>query len=93
MGRRLGARLIDGLILSVIYIAFLSRASRLYQRHAGLRPERANYYSCVTSQGNFASAFGAVFGALMICGLLYEWLMIGLVGATLGKMAVGPPRG
>ncbi|MEU6255929.1 RDD family protein [Streptomyces sp. NPDC047043] len=91
MGRRFGARVIDGLILGVIYgvLAFAGIAGAMNSVN-DCDPNAADYTTCVNNAGSdFAAKFGAIFGALAILSLLYEWLMTGLVGATLGKMAVG----
>ncbi|MFF4251203.1 RDD family protein [Streptomyces sp. NPDC001663] len=91
MGRRFGARVIDGLILGVIYgvLAFAGIAGAVNSVN-DCDPNAADYTTCVNNaSSDFAAKFGAIFGALAILSLLYEWLMTGLVGATLGKMAVG----
>ncbi|GAA2241666.1 hypothetical protein GCM10010145_04650 [Streptomyces ruber] len=91
MGRRFGARVIDSLIIGVIYsvFAFAGIAGSL-STVSDCDPYAADYEACVNdASGSFVSAFGAIFGVLAICSLLYEWLMVGLVGATLGKLAVG----
>ena len=91
MGRRFGARVIDGLILGVIYgvLAFAGIAGAVNSVN-DCDPNAADYTTCVNNaSSDFAAKFGAIFGALAIHSLLYEWLMTGLVGATLGKMAVG----
>ncbi|KOG34067.1 RDD family protein [Streptomyces resistomycificus] len=91
MGRRLGARLIDMVILSVIYIGFsFAGIAGSIGAAQDCDPNAADYESCINdASGSIAASMGAVFGALAIAGLLYEWLMTGLAGATLGKMAVG----
>ncbi|MCW7947131.1 RDD family protein [Streptomyces hygroscopicus] len=91
MGRRFGARLIDGVILSVVYLvlSFAGIAGSISQAK-NCDPNAADYQTCINNaSGGMVAAIGAVFGALAIIGLLYEWLMVGLVGATLGKMTVG----
>ncbi|MCZ9339531.1 RDD family protein, partial [Streptomyces sp. TRM76130] len=53
-------------------------------------PASVTYESCVNDAGSdFAASFGVIFGIFMLIGVLYEWLMTGLVGATLGKLCVG----
>ncbi|MEV0737190.1 RDD family protein [Streptomyces sp. NPDC050549] len=91
MGRRFGARLIDGVILFVIYFVLsLAGVAGSISAIKDCDPNASDYQSCVDdAASHMVGAIGAVIGALMICSLLYEWLMIGLVGATLGKMAVG----
>jgi len=85
MGKRLGARLIDSVIGSVIVygLGFLliGGAASTVQ---------------TDETGQVTSGLGTLFGALIIWGLvafafglLYELIMIALKGATLGKMALG----
>jgi uncharacterized RDD family membrane protein YckC len=91
MGRRLGARLIDTVILSVIYMVFaFAGIAGSVGAAQDCDPNSADYNSCINdASGSIVASMGAVFGILAIAGLLYEWLMTGLAGATLGKMAVG----
>ncbi|WP_055493260.1 RDD family protein [Streptomyces sp. TP-A0356] len=91
MGRRLGARLIDGVVLSVVYLVLsVAGVAGSVGAAKNCDPNAADYQTCINNaSGNIVAAAGAVVGALAVCGLLYEWLMVGLVGATLGKMAVG----
>ncbi|MER6531616.1 RDD family protein [Streptomyces sp. NPDC001508] len=91
MGRRFGARVIDSVILSIIYFVFAAiGVAGSLSSAKDCDPNAADYNSCINSAGSdFAASFGAVVGVLAIAGLLYEWLMTGLVGATLGKLAVG----
>ncbi|NED15347.1 RDD family protein [Streptomyces sp. SID9124] len=95
MGRRLGARCLDGLIIGVIYtiFSFIGLAGAL-----GLAkstddcgsPMDAGYDKCVNdaSMGFIATMFGML-AILVLITLLYEWLMISLMGATLGKKILG----
>ncbi|WP_434595365.1 RDD family protein [Streptomyces sp. A5-4] len=95
MGRRLGARAIDGVAIFVVYLIFsaIGLAGAMGAADdidaCGLAGS-PGYDQCVTdaSAGIIATAFGAIliFGLIT---LLYEWLMIAFVGATLGKMALG----
>jgi uncharacterized RDD family membrane protein YckC len=91
MARRLGARLLDGLILMVIYFVLsFAGVAGSFSAFSKCDPNAADYNSCVDdAAGHLVATVGAIIGVLTICSLLYEWLMIGLVGATLGKMAVG----
>ncbi|MFB7457225.1 RDD family protein [Streptomyces sp. NPDC056188] len=91
MGRRFGARLIDGVIFGVIYgILIAAGASSFVGAAKDCDPNAADYSTCINNaSSDFTSKFGAVFGTMMIITLLYEWLMVGLLGRTLGKMAVG----
>ncbi|ALV34015.1 RDD family protein [Streptomyces sp. CdTB01] len=91
MGRRFGARVIDWLILGAVYsvLSFAGIAGAMNSVN-DCDPNSADYSTCVDNAGSdFAGKFFVVFGALAVLGLLYEWMMIGLLGATLGKMAVG----
>ncbi|PZG85018.1 RDD family protein, partial [Streptomyces sp. NTH33] len=91
MGRRLGARLIDGCIYFFVYIiiAFAGAAGSV-SAFQDCDPNAADYDTCMNNAGSdFVAKFGAMIGFLVLIGLLYEWLMVGLVGRTLGKMAVG----
>ncbi|MFE7975327.1 RDD family protein [Streptomyces shenzhenensis] len=91
MGRRFGARVIDFVILFIIYIIFAAvGVAGSLGAVKDCDPNAADYNTCINNAGSdFMSGFGAVIGVLAIAGLLYEWLMTGLVGATLGKLAVG----
>ncbi|MEV6163721.1 RDD family protein [Streptomyces sp. NPDC052052] len=91
MGRRLGARAIDsaviGVILSIIMGIGLAGAVGIAQ---DCDVNAADYNACVddASTGFIAVMFTWI---AVIAGfsLLYEWLMISFVGATVGKLAVG----
>jgi uncharacterized RDD family membrane protein YckC len=91
MGRRFGARLIDGLIIGVVYIVLtFAGIAGAANSVKDCDPNAADYNTCINNAGSdFVAKFTAVIGILAIIGLLYEWLMVGLVGRTLGKMAVG----
>ncbi|MFI6662672.1 RDD family protein [Streptomyces sp. NPDC050523] len=91
MGRRLGARLIDAVIFAVVYgILGVAGVAGALGSTKECRPNTANYSTCVGNAGSsFMFTFGAVAGFLVLVGLLYEWLMVGMTGRTLGKMAVG----
>ncbi|MDJ0464040.1 RDD family protein [Streptomyces sp. H27-C3] len=89
MGRRFGARCLDGLVIGVIYGIF-SAIGLAGAMGAAKSAEDCTTQSCVdeASAGIIATMFGMilVFGLIT---LLYEWLMIAFVGATLGKMVLG----
>ncbi|RSS50068.1 RDD family protein [Streptomyces sp. WAC07061] len=104
MGRRFGARLIDGLIIGVLYFILSSvvfagafGAASDIKDCSGIDPLSPEYSTCLneaSAQAGEAAGgiFAAFFGGLLILGLatlLYEWLMIAFVGATVGKMALG----
>jgi uncharacterized RDD family membrane protein YckC len=91
MGRRFGARLIDGAIYGVVYtVLAIGGIAGAVDSAKNCDPNAADYQTCLNNAGSdFFAKFGAVVGVLAVIGLLYEWLMVGLVGRTLGKMAVG----
>jgi len=93
MGRRLGARFIDGAIIGAIYAVFLFAGVLGSVNSAkDCDPNAATevYNACVQDATNgFASKIGPVFALLGLLSFVYEWLMVGLKGATLGKLAVG----
>ncbi|MFB6502311.1 MULTISPECIES: RDD family protein [unclassified Streptomyces] len=95
MGRRFGARLLDGLIIGVLYgiltavgvAGALGLAESAEDCGSALDP---GYQSCVNEASG--SIIVTMLGMIALFGLitlLYEWLMIALAGATLGKMALG----
>lgn len=91
MGRRFGARVIDGLIIGVVYIVLtFAGIAGAANSVKNCDPNAADYNTCINNaSAGFVTKFGAVFGIIIVASLLYEVLMIGLLGATLGKMAVG----
>lgn len=91
MGRRFGARVIDGVAFGIIYtvLAIVGVAGAIGAAE-DCDPGSVDYNSCMDDAGtSMMGSIGAVFGALAVVGLLYEWLMTALVGGTLGKLAVG----
>ncbi|MFE5713509.1 RDD family protein [Streptomyces sp. NPDC056501] len=100
MGLRFAARLIDAVaigalvwILSFIGAAGVVGAAETVEDCTKLDVTSQAYSDCVNEQaaavgGILAAFFGFLF-LLFIATMLYEWLMISFVGATLGKMAVG----
>ncbi|UQX02621.1 RDD family protein [Streptomyces sp. RerS4] len=99
MGRRFGARVIDALAISVLVwiLMAIGLAGSLglaeSMEDCGTDYSSAAYQTCVNEQAEAAGGMiAALFGTLALIGiatLLYEWLMISFVGATLGKMALG----
>ncbi|AJF66885.1 RDD family protein [Streptomyces vietnamensis] len=100
MGLRFGARLIDGVAIAIVYwilsaigLAGVVGASKSVDDCTGLDPMSSAYQTCLNDQaeavgGMFAALIG-VFFLLFLATMLYEWLMVAFVGATLGKMALG----
>ncbi|CAM5259109.1 hypothetical protein GCM10010329_05250 [Streptomyces spiroverticillatus] len=100
MGRRLGARLLDGVaygilyaVASVIGLAGLVGASESVRDCSGIDPMSPDYSQCVNEAGAAAggiiAGFFAALALLALLALLYEWLMVSIWGATLGKMVLG----
>ncbi|MER5635252.1 RDD family protein [Streptomyces nitrosporeus] len=95
MGRRLGARLIDGVIICVVYAILsgiglagaLGLAETAEECGSTLDP---GYNACIedASAGFLVTMLG-IFALFALITLLYEWLMISFLGATVGKMALG----
>ncbi|MFZ3559378.1 MULTISPECIES: RDD family protein [unclassified Streptomyces] len=91
MGRRLGARAIDGALIGVIYfIVSLAGIAGSASSVSDCDPYASDYQSCVNdASSNVIVAMLAVLGVLAAIIFLYEAIMISTVGATLGKLAVG----
>ncbi|MGW1881053.1 RDD family protein [Streptomyces sp. NPDC001970] len=101
MGRRLGARLIDWVAISIIVWIFaaigLAGAFGVAENAAndcsGMDPLSPAYEACINDAAEAAGGMIAgLFGIIALVGIatmLYEWLMISFVGATVGKMALG----
>ncbi|MFM9447115.1 RDD family protein [Streptomyces acidiscabies] len=93
MGRRLGARCIDGAIIFVVYLAFAIAGvagSLSSVNDCDPNASSAVYEACVNdAAGDLVGRFSVIVVLLMIVNFVYEWLMVGLKGATLGKLAVG----
>lgn len=100
MGQRFLARLLDGLVATIVLAIamFAGLAGAMGIAHkvkscTGYEYGSAAYNQCLhdqtaASSGALATALGFM-AAFAIFALLYEWLMISFVGATLGKMALG----
>ncbi|MDI3419774.1 RDD family protein [Streptomyces luteolus] len=94
MGMRFAARLIDGVIIGLLYLIFMlagvfgamGLVSDAEDCGSYMDP---GYDACVNeaASGIVAVWFGAI-AALVLVTLLYEWLMVAFAGATLGKMAL-----
>jgi uncharacterized RDD family membrane protein YckC len=86
MGKRAGARIVDSLITSVI----------VYGLGFALIGGAISTIQTDPATGQVTSGGGTLLGALFtwvliafVFGVLYEFVMIALKGATLGKMALG----
>lgn len=100
MGRRLGARLIDGVAIGILYAIFSAiglagvfGASKSIDDCSGMDPLSPAYSSCLddanAAAGGIVMTFLGIMLLFFLVTLLYEWLMIAFAGATLGKMALG----
>jgi uncharacterized RDD family membrane protein YckC len=98
MGQRFLARLVDGLIIGVVYtivmVAGLGSAIGMTGNAAAeCDPYASDYSTCMQdAQAQSMGAVGAMFVGLLVIAVmlaLYEWLMIAFKGATFGKMALG----
>ncbi|MGW3285510.1 RDD family protein [Streptomyces sp. NPDC001002] len=91
MGRRFGARVIDGVAFGIIYtVLVVAGVAGAMNSAKDCDVNAADYDTCINNAGSdIAAKFGAVVLVLGIIGLLYELVMIAAFGATLGKLAVG----
>ncbi|MEU3951107.1 RDD family protein [Streptomyces achromogenes] len=91
MGRRFGARLIDAVVFGVVYgILVAIGVAGIVGEARKCDTSAVDYQSCVDNAGSgIAGGLAAAIGVMAVIGLVYEWLMTGLFGATLGKLAVG----
>ncbi|MFD5587655.1 MULTISPECIES: RDD family protein [unclassified Streptomyces] len=91
MGRRFGARVIDAVVFGVVYGILAAAGVASFMNQAkDCDPSAADYETCLNNaSSNMASGVFAAIGVLAVIGLVYEWLLTGLLGATLGKLAVG----
>lgn len=87
IGQRFLARLIDGVLIGVVYVAI--QAVGVADMASTAQPV-TDQYGNTTYEPSAAGMAGyfLLLGILMVVGFLYEWLMVGLRGATLGKMAL-----
>lgn len=85
---RLAARLIDSVLYVIVYLLlkFVGVAELVSSEHTV-----TDAYGRTVTEPSQAGVLGyfLVLLAAITFGLLYEWLMVGLVGATLGKYALG----
>ncbi|MFI0237050.1 RDD family protein [Streptomyces sp. NPDC016845] len=91
MGRRLGARLIDGVLYFVIYLAvLLPKFTDFFSEVQDCDANSSSFDTCVDNAvSDFQSSTLPLAGLFLVLVLLYEVLLIAFVGATLGKLAVG----
>lgn len=88
MGRRLGARLIDGLLIGAVY-SVVSLTLLAGAAGSGVLDDTATTGDELTAaQSGFVASFLLVLGVLAVITLLYEVTLVALKGATFGKMAV-----
>ncbi len=87
VGQRILARLIDGAIYFVVYLILMGiGVSELVSSSHSVTDQYGNTISEPSGAG--MAGYFAIVGTLALVSFLYEWLMVGLVGATLGKMAL-----
>ena len=91
MGSRLGARVLDGililivyLILSAVFVSSLTRSDLTYSTDAN-----GNLVSSGGPSSGFVVLFFVAILLVVVITFAYEVVMIALKGATLGKMALG----
>ncbi|MFD8592219.1 RDD family protein [Streptomyces sp. NPDC059637] len=91
MGARLGARMIDGLVTgAIMFVIYLAGAASLFGiAESSCTTDEYGYTDCSGAEAGMAGVAFMMLGLMFAVGLLYEWLMIGLKGATVGKMALG----
>ncbi|WP_406421564.1 RDD family protein [Streptomyces sp. NBC_00873] len=99
MGRRLGARALDAVAYGILYVIFsaigvasLVGASKSIDDCSSTEYGTAAYNQCVNdaadaSVGILAGFLGFI-AVFALIALLYEWLMVSIWGATLGKMVL-----
>lgn len=89
IGQRLLARLIDSVIYFVVYL--ICSAIGIASVLGTSEHTATDAYGNTTVEASGAGVLGFALAMLVALafGLLYEWLMVGLLGATLGKMALG----
>ena len=87
IGQRFVARLLDGVLLGVIYL--IVQAIGVADLASTSHPV-TDQYGNTTEVPSAAGLVGyfLLLAIVLIIGFLYEWLMVGLRGATLGKMAL-----
>ncbi|WP_033213382.1 RDD family protein [Kitasatospora phosalacinea] len=94
MGQRFLARLLDGVVMSVVLgiamAAGMAGMVGLANKADKCDPYSSDYQSCVNDAGTsvIATAF-TMLAVIAVFLLIYEWLLVGLAGATIGKMALG----
>ncbi|MFE9457241.1 RDD family protein [Streptomyces californicus] len=94
MGRRLGARAIDGVVVSVILSILmavgLAGAVGIAQDCDSYTAYSPEYNDCMNEAGaGFVAAMFTWIAVIAVFALLYEWLMVSFLGATVGKLALG----
>jgi uncharacterized RDD family membrane protein YckC len=87
MGRRLGARLIDGLLVGAVY-SVISLTVLAGAAGTGVFDQADPNGDLTGAQAGVVASLFTLFAVLGVITLLYEVSLIALKGATLGKMAV-----
>lgn len=86
VARRLGAMALDGVFTAVVVIPLLFVGIFVVSHGIGAT---CNMNSICGSDAFGLFMFLAALAAVLLASLLYQWLMIALLGQTLGKMALG----
>lgn len=101
MGRRFAARVLDWVLIGIVYgillgVGVAGAVGTVKDAQQNCDPNSASYQQCLTdnltNNGGGSSIIATFVTAFVIFGiitLLYEWLMVSFVGATLGKLMVG----
>ncbi|MEU9091143.1 RDD family protein [Streptomyces sp. NPDC087901] len=99
MGRRLGARALDAVAYGILYVIFsvigvagLVGASESIDDCSGMEYGTPAYTQCVNDAADagvgILAGFLGFIAVFALIALLYEWLMVSIWGATLGKMVL-----
>ncbi|MGB3698195.1 MAG: RDD family protein [Gordonia sp. (in: high G+C Gram-positive bacteria)] len=88
IGQRFLARLLDTVLYAIVYGIGIGLGIGALAESMECHRDAYGYQRCTDPSGAGIASFLILVAVVLVIGLLYEWLMIGLVGATLGKMAV-----
>ncbi len=87
VGQRVLARLIDGVLNGVVYLILSAVGVTELVTSTQTVTDASGNTTAVPSGAGWAGYF-ATMAIIGVIGFLYEWLMVGLVGGTLGKLAM-----
>jgi uncharacterized RDD family membrane protein YckC len=89
MWQRLGARIIDGILLGIVF-GIIVAAFGIDTFHVTTTHTHVGGIDTTSTQYNlYGDRYFTTLGIYALIGVIYEVSMIALRGATLGKMAVG----